>query len=246
MNKSVDEYLDEMCAKIKYRACRREIREEVRSHIEETVQSYISGGYSKEEAERIALSRMGDASELGDIFNKQCRLPFNCRFGLAVWSALVTVIIYLLYPLFHKLNNFTIPLRYGNLIIIASFAVLALASCLYLKRGRLKTNIYDIWLVTAGFLIGAAVSLGGLFAASSFVKIGYYPYFPDVKIMFMNTVGMYGYEVKSFANEIMIYIFCLVVYMLSTETKNKKKSFAFAAHLPGMPGYLEIDDEFYK
>ncbi len=43
----------------------------------------------KEEAERTAFSHMGAAAESGDIFSKRRRLPFNRRFGLAVWSALV-------------------------------------------------------------------------------------------------------------------------------------------------------------
>lgn len=236
MNDRVDVFLDRMCSRIKYKTIHKELKNEVREHIEETAEEYESFGYEHDNAYGIAVSHMGNAFETGDEFNKFYRLPFDSRFGLGIWAAIVTVIIYLAYPLMHKINNFTLMIKNGPVMLTISIVLFAVINVMFLRRSRLKLSVRDIRDISVGFLIGAAVTVSALFIASSFGKCGYYPYFNDVKILFFNKIIYYGGEMRTLGNEFLILFFCIVIYALSIISRDKSKPFTLVA------GWFRISD----
>lgn len=39
----------------------------------------------------MSLSKLGNATEIGEELNRQYRMPFDNKFGLAIWSGIVTL-----------------------------------------------------------------------------------------------------------------------------------------------------------
>ena len=62
---TVESFLSGVCQKIRCAAMHAEIRAELLSHIEDAKQEYFERGYSADDAEKLALNRMGDAAEVG-------------------------------------------------------------------------------------------------------------------------------------------------------------------------------------
>ncbi len=154
-----------------------EIRDELTSHIEELTEQFKStyGDY----AEEMAIRTMGDAKELGKKINNQYCMPFNSRYGIAIWTFINTTLIFLLYPIWIYIWN-----RFPTKVTFIAVAVLAYAvlNLLYLKRGHFRCSLRDWRDILIGTLLGAGVSIGGLLIASSFFKFGYYPYGAMCKI----------------------------------------------------------------
>jgi len=63
----IDAYLDRVCARLRVNAAEAdEIREELRSHLEEQMEVYGAGSTGRREATDLALSSFGDAQKLRD------------------------------------------------------------------------------------------------------------------------------------------------------------------------------------
>ena len=71
MNKLTDDFLRTVCSEIRYRKIHPEIQEELKLHIDDLTEQYMSNGYSEQEAVSRAIRSMGDAKELGKSLNKQ-------------------------------------------------------------------------------------------------------------------------------------------------------------------------------
>ena len=55
------EFLDNVCNNIKYQPASNQIKEELRTHIDEVKEEKIEEGYSVKEAEELAVNQMGNA-----------------------------------------------------------------------------------------------------------------------------------------------------------------------------------------
>lgn len=241
------EFLDCVCAKIKYKSAHKDICREINEHIGEIKEELIQSGCDSEKAEQVALSRMGNAETIGKEFNKLYKLPFNCRFGLAVWAGLVTVIFYLAYPILHKMLNYMLGVKNVSLAVVISLLLFTLANIVFLRRGRLKLSLRDACDISVGFLIGAAAAVGTLFAVSSFYKFGYYPYFDNVKILFFNSVSFYREPLRIPGNEFLIWLYCIVVYAESVKTRKKIKRFSFVYPCDFSGTHIvDVDEKFYN
>jgi hypothetical protein len=62
-----EEYLNEVCRQIKFRAARKYLRQELAAHIDDKKEEYLKG--AAEEAEAKAVASMGDAAETGRALN---------------------------------------------------------------------------------------------------------------------------------------------------------------------------------
>lgn len=64
-NESIKQYLAQVCRHVKARDVHRDIKFEMRSHLDELVEDKVSEGLSEEEAVRAALAQMGDPDQIG-------------------------------------------------------------------------------------------------------------------------------------------------------------------------------------
>ena len=178
----------------------------------------------------------------GNLFNHRHHMLFNCKYGLGIWAAITTGIIYFIYPILCKINE-----SYGGLIIIGMALLFGILNYFILRRGHFKFSFIDVMDISIGFLAGAILSVSILFFASSFNKYGFYPYFDTVKILFFNSIKFYGGELHTFGDEFLIWCFCVVVYILSIKLVNKDKRSSFVQDFDGSGIYrVDINDSFYK
>lgn len=80
------EFLDNVCSNIKYQPASNQIKEELRTHIDEVKEEKIEEGYSAKEAEELAVNQMGNAKEIGKKLNKIHRPKLD-------WITLILVIV---------------------------------------------------------------------------------------------------------------------------------------------------------
>jgi hypothetical protein len=73
----IDEYLDAMCGEIRWKTARAQVREEIRTHIEQRADEYAAAGDSRDLAEAKAVTQMGDAAKTGRELNKLHRPRYD-------------------------------------------------------------------------------------------------------------------------------------------------------------------------
>ena len=98
MSDRINDFLDKICASVKYKTMHSEIREEFKNHIDEAVFEFEKFSRGHEAAVNMSLSKLGNATEIGEELNRQYRMPFDNKFGLAIWSGIVTLILYVVSP----------------------------------------------------------------------------------------------------------------------------------------------------
>ena len=103
MSDRINDFLDKICASVKYKTMHSEIREEFKNHIDEAVFEFEKFSRGHEAAVNMSLSKLGNATDIGEELNRQYRMPFDNKFGLAIWSGIVTLIVYTPYPLIYKI-----------------------------------------------------------------------------------------------------------------------------------------------
>jgi hypothetical protein len=238
MNFSVYDFLDRMCSEVKYKSMHKEIWDEMKSHMEEIAGQYMELGYDYETSMAIAASHMGNAKEIGEMFNKHYRLPFDSRHGLMLWTAAVTMLIYIGYPLVCKLYNGTIRTGgFNTAAVIILLAIFAVANVMYLRRGKLIITLRDAGKVTLGFLIGWTIIMAALLLSACFVRPWYYAYFPDIKIPFAPLyLPLLPKDHMVFDVEYFSWWFCLIVYMSAVKSRRKIKPFTLVA------GWFRLSD----
>ena len=88
----IKEFLNKICKEIKYKPIRKEISEEIQTHIEEIKQNNINNGMEEQIAEEKAIKEMGEAEEIGKQLNKIHRPKLD-------WKLLILIIILTTYGL---------------------------------------------------------------------------------------------------------------------------------------------------
>lgn len=88
----IKEFLKQICNEIKYKPIRKEISEEIQTHIEEIKQNNINNGMEEQIAEEKAIKEMGEAEEIGKQLNKIHRPKLD-------WKLLILIIILTAYGL---------------------------------------------------------------------------------------------------------------------------------------------------
>lgn len=238
MRFSIHDFLDRMCDEVQYKSVHKDIYSEIKEHIEEMAREYEAFGYDHETSMSLAASRMGNAKEIGEMFNDQYRLPFNNRYGLMIWSGIMTTVIYLGYPLVCKLHNGTISTGgYNTFSVIILLAVFAIANVLYLRRGRLVISLRDMGWITVGFLSGWTAAMLVLLVPACFVRPWHYAYFPDIKIPFAPLyLPLLPKNHMAFGVEYFALWSCLIMYMIAVKSRRKIKPFTLVA------GWFRLND----
>ena len=167
------DFLDGVCKQVKYRSLHNEIRSELSEHILEI-----------EENENLTTEQavfvMGDPTDIGKSINANHRMPFNSRYGLHIWAAIITAVICLAYPYLKTLAKTNIGFGI-MLVIITAYSVLCGFA---IRRTNARITIRDVAGVAAGSFIGNVLTLALIYAVSLLFTKGTYLYFQSVYIPF--------------------------------------------------------------
>ena len=71
MPEKISEFLDSVCAHIKYKTIHQEIRDELHSHVNELKDDYMKEAQNEDVALDLAITAMGDCESIGKHLNKQ-------------------------------------------------------------------------------------------------------------------------------------------------------------------------------
>lgn len=123
MSKIIDGFITDVCSYIKYKGVHKEVKDELTLHIEELTESYINKGLPEDEAERKAISDMGNAAEIGEKLNKQHR-P-QTEWSLVVLTAVVSIFGILVMYVSSKFERYPVSFTKYILHVVLGIAVLA-------------------------------------------------------------------------------------------------------------------------
>lgn len=85
-----NEFIKNVCKKIKYKPIREDISYEIKNHIDEKKENYINQGMNEKMAEEKAVEQMGDAEILGNNLNKIHKPKLD-------WKMLILIVILLMF-----------------------------------------------------------------------------------------------------------------------------------------------------
>ncbi len=116
-HENISEYIEKICNQIRWKKIRPVIARELENHIDDQIQSYISGGMAPDEAIEKALIEMGDPIEIGSALDRTHRPQPE-------WSMLILVAAALLIGLAIRMfvspiNEFGYHLLPDSLLAIA-------------------------------------------------------------------------------------------------------------------------------
>ena len=95
-SKKTEEYLEAVCAQVRWKKACPSIRQEIFAHIEDQQEAFIKNGIEQEEANAKAIKEMGDAVLVGSQFDRVYRPKFN-------WSIISIVAVMLIGGFFIRL-----------------------------------------------------------------------------------------------------------------------------------------------
>lgn len=90
---NMDKFLKEVLSYIKFPFAKEEIKSELEGHISDKTDYYMGKGYSKVEAEKLAVNDMGDAKMIGIGLNKQHKPLLGWM--LKITNAFVGIVLFL-------------------------------------------------------------------------------------------------------------------------------------------------------
>lgn len=219
------DYFDAICSEVKYKSVHKELKNELRSHIEDSAAERIKQGMSYSAAISEAVGRMGNPKEIGKTFDRLYRMPFNSKWGFIIWGALVTIIIYLGYPLIYKLGDGTIGiLRFNNIFIGIILFAFFLINMLFLKRGTKIITLRDMAQIALGYFIGWFITVPALIHIANLYTPMHYAWVSDVPLpVAAPYLPLLPKNFSVFGVEYFALWFPLMTYMLSATSRKKFK-----------------------
>ncbi|MFT4146586.1 MAG: permease prefix domain 1-containing protein [Mobilitalea sp.] len=89
-----DIFLKEILSYVKFTSDRDNIRTELENHISDKIEDYLEQGYDTEEAERLSISDMGNAKEIGEELNKQHNPIFGWLWQITNVILIPTIVVF--------------------------------------------------------------------------------------------------------------------------------------------------------
>ncbi len=168
-----NEFLNNVCKKIKYKPIRSEIFEELKSHIEEQKDELIQNGTEEKIAEETVIQNMGNAEELGKNLNKIHRPKLD-------WKLLLLIVILITFGILVvsiKIRNYNSGLTNvsinGGKYLIALCVATTLSIIIYFIDYR-KISRYSIILyiiATLCFVMPYLTGFGASINARIYMRI---------------------------------------------------------------------------
>ncbi len=122
---NTEEYLTTLTQQIRCKAARDSVSEEIRQHIEDQIEAYLSCGTSLEEAEKLAIADMGDPIETGAALDQihRPKMAWPLLLGLVVFSLIGLLVQQYLSVRFPENFSPLIPSRIAGSLLFLLFAM---------------------------------------------------------------------------------------------------------------------------
>lgn len=122
---NTEEYLTTLTQQIRCKAARDSVSEEIRQHIEDQIEAYLSCGTSPEEAEKLAIVDMGDPIETGAALDQihRPKKAWPLLLGLVAFSLIGLLVQQYLSVRFPENFSPLIPSRIAGSLLFLLFAM---------------------------------------------------------------------------------------------------------------------------
>lgn len=187
----IDEYLDKVCGEIRWKAARKPVREEIRSHLLLRAEEFTNDGDSLEQAEEKAAVNMGDAEKTGRELNRL----HKPRYDWVLMGALAILLV------LGMLNTITVYNRADNKSWIFATAI-GLVVCLVLSVADIR-KIVSKKPVYISLFLGSILLIAFRYYANACLHAGSilldkFPIFSPV-IMILSA-GIWVRNIKTYGN----------------------------------------------
>ncbi len=172
-NQQVQEYLNLVCSHIKWAEVHEQVKQELLSHLEDSVAEYSVVGISEQEAIELAINRMGDTVVLGKQLHKAHKPPINWKL-LSIVAILAGLGLGTLYSvemqgLLTKKLSISV---FTNSVIYAFFGLAVLFGITYFDYRKLKTFGWQLFSGTM-FIWLMLLMLGSMTNGKPYLNLGF-------------------------------------------------------------------------
>lgn len=184
----INEFLNEICKEIKYEPARKGIAEEIRLHVQELKEDYMSSGMQEQEAEEKAISQMGIAEEIGKKLNKIHRPKLD-------WKLLLLILILIGFGLIVSvLKDSTMHnnLAVRQMMYLPEGLILGVFIYFFDYR-KLKSCSNLIYVIASGILILATTGMAHYINGNLFIDIWIFRFIPAIVTVPLYIVAFIGY-----------------------------------------------------
>ena len=175
MNKELNNFLDEVCERIKYKKIHSEIRTELSEHILSLSEEYKKGGLTEDEAVRKAVLQMGNSEEIGDRLNKQHKPETE-------WSLLflVSIIVSIGGMIMFECSKYQSmnSVYFERYLFIALLSIAVMLGVYFYDYTRLRNRSFSLY--TGLFILFLIIKLFGITVAGRpIIKVGSFSVLPE-------------------------------------------------------------------
>lgn len=211
-NKIFDKFSEEVCSQIKCTEIHSDIKDEINSHLEEIKEEYMAEGVAEEDAERQAISHMGDSEKIGFDLNKIYKKSPE-------YKTLIIGLIFVLLGLFVQITiKISSPpnIIYYNYIkaIIHIILGIAVGIVIYiLDYRKLEKYSMKLFIIANIFAVFSLIMIRPVNGISKEIFL---------KLPFLNSDFIYCYIIYTFGWIAGAIIFALVILLLINLFKTSK------------------------
>lgn len=138
----IEEYLDSVCGEIRTKSVHKQIRAELKEHIDSLVSEYVDNNMDRKSAEEKAVLQMGDPKETGESLNRQHKPKIE-------WSLIVLTVILAALGLFIN-RSYTSA---SQKIIFTALGALGLIGGSLANYTRLRKISFPAFVIFAAVLV---------------------------------------------------------------------------------------------
>lgn len=185
---NIKSFLNEVCGQIKYKPAKQEISNELELHIRELKDDYLASGMEEKEAEEKAVSKMGNAKDIGNRLNRIHRPKLN-------WQLLLATVILIFFGLIvSTFKQYITHSGYiGNTIIYIVFGLI-IGIIIYLFDYKQIIKYSNIIYITATLMmllpfLGLGLTLNG----KNFINIFGITFSPCIIAVPLYIIAFSGY-----------------------------------------------------
>lgn len=151
-NNLFDKFSEEVCSQIKCTEVHQDIKEELVCHLEDIKEEYIAQGSSFQEAEKLAISHMGDSEKIGFNLNKVYKKSPEYK-TLIICSLFVAFGLYIQFLIFKTAPE---VMSYNSYIRMVTFTILGVIlgiATYFFDYRKLELYSWPIYIVSTILLI---------------------------------------------------------------------------------------------
>jgi len=169
LNNLLDKYLNEVCSFIKCKSIHNDIKEELKSHIDELSECYIVKGFSENDALSRAIAEMGSSADVGRKINDQHKPQTN--WTMILLTSIIAIIgIAIMYVSSNFEGHHAVNFERHLFFVVIGFCLLG--TMYFFDYSKLKKYPYHF--LVFGFLVFILTLFSGTYVNGSirYFRIG--------------------------------------------------------------------------